>query len=207
MPPALGQTGSGNPKAPQGLPVSPSIHVDRRIELKALAAVPSLLLALGFPGIALSDTPAQLIGKDLGQSREQLASAMRGRSYVVEVDRHGKIVQVLGTGAGSDIAEAQHLVDNRPQPAPAPGPGPVSAATVVVSAATAPAPDTAPVPQAGLEASFKGQAAIDYLGPDLPAIAAANGMPPDKLEELFLNDDTVRIDRDNRIFYAGNTAE
>jgi hypothetical protein len=175
--------------------------------LKALVALPSLLLVLVFPGLALSDTPAQLIGKDLGQNRELLASALRGRSYVVEVDRHGKIVQVLETGTDSDIAEAQRLVDNRPATVPVPGPEPVSAVTVVVSAPTAPAPDTAPVSQVGLEASFQGQAAIDYLGLELPVIAAANGLTPDKLEELFLNDDSVRIDKDNRIFYAGNSAE
>jgi hypothetical protein len=58
-----------------------------------------------------------------------------------------------------------------------------------------------------LAENFQGQAAIDYLGIDLPEIAASYGLTPEKLEETFLNSATIRIDRNNRLFYADNTAE
>jgi hypothetical protein len=146
-----------------------------------------------FPVLTYADTASQLLGKDLGQSRELLASVMRGRSYVVEVDRHGKITQVVDTGADSDIAEAQQMVNNPP----------VSAATP----ATPPAPETKPATPVVVTENFQGQAAIDYLGIDLPEIAASYGLTPEKLEETFLNNATIRIDRNNRLFYADNTSE
>jgi hypothetical protein len=45
------------------------------------------------------------------------------------------------------------------------------------------------------------------LGIDLPEIAASYGLTPEKLEETFLNNATIRIDRNNRLFYAYNTAD
>jgi hypothetical protein len=153
----------------------------------------AIAAGLVFSALTYADTPSQLIGKDLGQNRELLASAMHGRSYVVEVDRHGKITQVVDTGADGDAAEAQQMVNNRA----------VSAASL----ATPPAPETKHFSPVELAENFQGQAAIDYLGRDLPEIAASYGLTPEKLEETFLNNATVRIDRNNRLFYADNTAE
>ncbi|MGY6274275.1 PKD domain-containing protein [Methylomonas sp. MgM2] len=49
--------------------------------------------------------------------------------------------------------------------------------------------------------NYQGQDAIDYIGADLPKVAANYGLTPEKLKDLLLNDATVRIDSNRQLFY------
>jgi Bacterial pre-peptidase C-terminal domain len=135
---------------------------------------------------AIADNPSELVGKNLNQNRDLIATVMRGRNYVLEVDKEGKIKQVVDTGANGDGAEAQT---------------PVTVATIATAGAAM------QVSSVELPENYQGQAAIDYLGFDMPIIAEEYGLTEDKLEEMLLTDDTVRVDSNHRIFYVDNNAE
>lgn len=150
-----------------------------RSSIVAIAVAAELVFSV----CAIADAPSKLVGKDLGQHRDLVASVMRGRNYVVEVDLQGKIKQVVDTGANGDGTEAQESANVTP------------AANTPLTASSVELPE-----------NFQGQAAIDYMGLDLPKIAEEYGLTPDKLEETLLNDETVHIDSNNRIFYVDNTA-
>ncbi|NOT10698.1 MAG: PKD domain-containing protein [Methylococcaceae bacterium] len=139
---------------------------------------------LVFSSYSFASDLSQLVGKDLEHNRDFVAAVMKGRNYVVEVDQQGKIKQIVDTGANGDGTEPQQVV---------------KAASFVDSSAT--------VFSVDLPTNFEGQDAIDYMGVDLPAIASLYGLTPDKLQDIFLNDNTVRIDSNNRIFYVDNTVE
>ena len=102
---------------------------------------------------------------------------------MVELDRQGKIKQVVDAGATGTGKDAQPTQTAN------------SASTVGASVSHS---------SVKLPENHQGQAAIDYIGGDLPNIAEKYGLTPEKLEKLFLTDNTVRIDNNKQIFYIDN---
>jgi PKD repeat protein len=139
---------------------------------------------LVFSAFAFAGDLSQLVGKDLDQNRDLVTSVMQGRNYVVEVEKGGKIKQIVDTGANGDGTESQ---------------------PTVTGASALNAPST--VSSVEIPENYQGQSAIDYMGASLPKIAANYGLTPDKLKDMLLNDETVRFDSNNRMFYVDNTAE
>jgi hypothetical protein len=144
----------------------------------------SIATNLVFIASAFAGDSAQLIGKDLGQSRDLVTSAMHGRNYVVEIDQQGKIKQVVDAGANGAGKEAQATVSS-----------PVIAKS------------DSSISSIELPENYQGQAALDYISADLPTVAANHGLTPEKLQELFLADNTIRIDSNKRIFFIDDAAE
>lgn len=137
--------------------------------------------------LTIASDSSQLAGKNLGQNRDLVNSVMQGRSYVVEVDPQGGIKQVIDAGANGSGKEAQPVV---------------ARAEADKKQETAEEPSSVAMPE-----SYQGQLAIDYMGADLPKIAANYGLSEDKLKDQFLTDNTIHIDSTNHIFYVEETAE
>lgn len=144
----------------------------------------AIAVDLDFSTLAFAGDPARLVGKELDQNRELVVSVMQGRNYVVEVDQKGLIKQVVDTGANGDGTEMQQTANLTTKKD---------------------APSTASSIE--LPENYQGQYAIDHIGANLPKIAAIYGLTPDKLKDILLTDDTVRIDSNNRIFYVDNDVE
>jgi len=157
-------------------------HNFKKIQFKTIA----LAVVIGFPFSALTfgaDT-SQLIGKDLDQNRDLVSSIMKGRNYLVQVDQQGKIKQVFDTGDNGNGSDPF-------VPIPSNSSTDLSATTL----------------KADLPFTYQGQHAIDILGADLVKVAENIGLTPEKLKEMLLQDETMRIDRDGRILYVDNTAD
>lgn len=148
---------------------------------KALASV--VVFGVMFSTLALAADTASLIGKDLDQNRDLVATVMQGRNYTLQVDEQGKITQVIDTGANGDGSDpAAHAED-------------VGVASVPMSASVA------------LPVNYQGQDAIDRLGSDLAKIAEGYGLTADKFKEMLQSDDTMRVDANGRVLYVDNTAD
>jgi hypothetical protein len=152
-----------------------------RFLIVAVAIASSFIISTS----AIAGNPSELLGKNLEQHRDLIATVMRGRNYVLELDKQGKIKKVVETGAKGGGAEAQQ---------------PLPVTTTDMNAAMQ-------VSSVELPEHYQGQAAIDYMGFDLPKIAEDYGLTQDKLEEMLLTDDTVRVDSNNRIFYVDSNVE
>jgi len=133
---------------------------------------------------AFAAIPSQLIGKDLDKNRDLVNSAMYGRNYMVEVDRKGKIKQIIDAGANGDGKDPLQVINS------------ASATKKGLNVASIELPE-----------NYQGQNAIDRIGRDLPKIAQNYGLTPGKLKEILLNDATARLDSNNRLFYVDNPAE
>jgi Metallo-peptidase family M12 len=125
-----------------------------------------------------------LLGKELVKNHELVAKIMSGRNYVLESDQQGIIKQVVDAGTKGDGSDQQ---ENE----------------VGVSEKYAPLE----ISSVELPANVQGQPAIDNLGTGLPMIAKNYGLTPDKLKDMLLHDDTLRIDSNNRIFYIDKAAD
>jgi Metallo-peptidase family M12B Reprolysin-like len=155
--------------------------------IRPKVVVVAIATSFVFSPLSFASDKAQLAGKDLGQNRTLLDSVMNGRNYVVEVDRLGKIKQVVDAGATGSGKDAQP---------------PIAGASP--TAKTSPAVGVSSV---GLPINYQGQDAIDYIGADLPKIAESHGLTQDKLKELLLTDSTVHIDKTKHIFYVDESLE
>lgn len=138
-----------------------------------------IAIAASSASLAFAADTSQLLGKDLDQNRELVNSVMQGRNYMVQVDQAGKIKQIIDTGANGDGSDPL-------QPA---------------AAANAVQADDA-VASVELPINYEGQQAIDFLGAELPKVAGGYGLAPEKLREMLLSDDSLRIDGNNRMFYV-----
>ena len=118
-----------------------------------------------------------LNGKDFKQSQEQVATQMQGRNYVVEVDQKGKIKNLI------DAGETGNGMDSKPADKS-------TQATALKS------------PMVEMPVSYQGQDAIDFLGENLPMTAQNTGLTANKLKEMLLQDETMRVDGNGRIFYV-----
>jgi PKD repeat protein len=147
-------------------------------------AVSVITAGLGFSTFALAGDTTQLVGKDLGQDRDLVATTMRGRNYVVEVDQQGKIKQVVDTGANGDGTDAQQIAQ-----------------------ATSVKTEPKKVSSVELPMNYQGQEAVEFLGSDLPKVAASNGFTPAKFKEMLLADATIRIDINQHIFIVDKAVE
>lgn len=156
----------------------------KKLTLKSGLAAMAIAAGFTLSPLAFAADSSQLIGQDLDQNRDLLNSVMQGRNYMVQVDPQGKIKQIVDTGANGDGSDALQLADN------------AAGANATTSGASLAVP-----------VNYQGQYAIDYMGADLPKIAANYGLTPDKLKEMLLGDDTARIDSNNRIFYIDHTAD
>ncbi len=143
----------------------------------------ALAAGLAFSTLAIAADTTQLIGLDLDQNRDLVATVMHGRNYMVQVDQAGKINQVIDTGANGDGTDPLLAAGN-------------------ASASTS----TSGVSSVELPVNYQGQYAIDHMGTDLPKIAANYGLTPEKLRDILLNDDSARIDSDNQMFYVDDNA-
>lgn len=151
----------------------------RYINIKSAGiAIVLVVLESIFPtGLLAADT-SDLIGIDLDQNRDRVSSIMQGRNYVVRVDQDGRIKQIIDTGANGDGTSPQLLAANQSN-----------------------INDPSKTDSVELPKNYQGQDAIDYIGTDLPKVAANYGLTPEKLKDLLLNDSTVRIDSNHQIFY------
>lgn len=150
---------------------------------KIKSGIIALAVGLAISNLAIAADSSQLIGMDLDQNRDLVTTVMHGRNYMVQVDQDGKIKQIIDTGANGD------------------GTDPLLAAGNASATTT-----TSSVSSVELPVNYQGQHAIDYMGADLPKIAANYGLTPEKLRDVLLNDDTARIDSDNRMFYVDDSA-
>jgi PKD repeat protein len=122
------------------------------------------------------------VGKDLNQNKAEVASQMKGRNYVVEVDLNGKIQKLIDAGANGDGVTTQE---------------PLSLAD-----ASAETSNVVEMPR-----NYKGQEAIDFLGSRLASAAQAHGLTQDKLKQMLLLDDSMRVDGNGHILYVDHTAD
>lgn len=178
---ALQQVGSVGMLAEVILKKVTDMKTRNNIKSSAMAII--IAINFVFSTFAFAGNPTPFYGKDLDQNRDLVASVMKGRNYVVEVDKQGKIKKIVDTGANGDGTESQPTVTG-------------------ASALNAPSTETS----VAMPENYQGQYAIDYMGQNLPKIAANYGLTPDKLKDLLLNDETVRFDSNNRMFYVDNTA-
>lgn len=156
----------------------------RYIDIKpAIITIVLWALASFTTGLSAADH-SDLIGIDLDQNRDRVSAVMQGRNYVVRVDQDGKIKQIIDTGANGDGTLPQLLAANQSN-----------------------SHDPSKADSAALPKNYQGQDAIDYIGTDLPKVAANYGLTPEKLKDLLLNDATVRIDSNYQIFYVDVDAE
>ncbi|CAG7857297.1 hypothetical protein MCAMS1_02069 [biofilm metagenome] len=140
--------------------------------------------------LTIAADSSQLAGKNLGQNRDLVNSVMHGRSYVVEVDQQGGIKQVIDAGANGSGKDAQQVAEVAASP---------KAYTMQMPAES---PSSVPLPE-----SYQGQRAIDFIGDDLPKIAANYGLTEEKLKAQFLTDNTLHIDKTKHIFYVEETVD
>jgi len=148
-------------------------------------ALTATAIALFYSTLAIAGDPLPLIGKDLDQNRDWVNSVMQGRNYMVEVDRQGKIKQIIDAGANGDGKD--------------PGQDAKSAAHAK--------PTGLDVASADLPENYEGQGAVDYIGIDLPKVAAQYGLTPDKFKDMLLHDATIRVDINKRLFYVDTAIE
>ncbi len=156
------------------------LYIDTKPQFKTIA----LAVGLSFSASTFATDTTPLIGKDLDQNRDLVTSFMKGRNYLVQVDAQGKIKQVIDTGENGDGSD--------------PLTAPLSRAATISSPATL---------TVDLPTTYQGQYAIDILGADLPKVAENSGLTPEKLKEMLLQDDTMRVDRDGRILFVDNSAD
>jgi PKD repeat protein len=150
--------------------------------IKGQAIVFSMAAAFTFSTNILAADQSQLIGMKLEHSRELVAARMKGRNYVVQVDSNGKIQQLLDAGANGGGTDPQQLAKSTGTPARISGP-------------------------VDLPENYQGQDAIDFLGKNLAQVAQNTGLTPAKLQQMLLQDGTMRVDANGRIFYVEDTAE
>ena len=150
----------------------------------AVIATNLLLSPFGING----DT-SKLAGKKFSQNRDLVDSVMKGRNYVVEVNQHGDIKQVIDAGANGSGQDTQQK-----------NAGGSSADAQAES-------DRNTVSSVEMPVNYQGQTAIDFIGADLPVIAERHNLTPDKLKELVLTDKTIRIDSNKRIFFTDDSAD
>ena len=124
----------------------------------------------------------QFVGKKLNQNRDLVASQMKGRNYVVEVDKNGLIQQLIDAGANGDGVNAQDPLR--------------------IADASAETSDLVELPR-----NYKGQEAIDFLGNKTAKVAQAHGLTQEKLKQMLLLDDTMRVDGNGLILYVDHTAD
>jgi PKD repeat protein len=136
--------------------------------------------------LSIAGNTSQLAGKNLGQNRELVNSVMQGRNYVVEVGRQGEIKKVVDAGAKGSGKDAQQSV----------------ASPMATGGVVSPVVSSIEIP-----ANYQGQNAIDFIGGDLPNIAGQAGLTPDKLKDMLLTDNTIRVDKNKRIFYIDDSVE
>jgi PKD repeat protein len=157
-------------------------NVRSRVVAAAIAA--NLL----FSPFSITGDTSKFAGKKFTQTRDQIYSLMKGRNYVVEVDRQGNIRHVIDTGAngsGQDPRQARNSSS--------------------ASGQTEPEPDA--IASVDMPVNYQGQIALDFLGSDLSATAEQHGLTLDKLKELLLTDKTIRIDGNKRIFFTDDSTE
>ena len=76
------------------------------------------------------------------------------------------------------------------------------ACLVLLAPATASAAPADDPPDRTVTAPVSGEAAVDALGPDLPAVASEHGLAPSRLEALLETDSTLAVDRTGRLLYV-----
>ncbi len=154
--------------------------------IRPKVVVVAIATSFAFSPLSLASDKEQLSGKDLGQNRALLDSVMHGRNYVVEVDTLGKIKQVVDAGATGSGNDAQ-------------------SPTVIVSSTARTVPSGG-VSTVELPVNYQGQDAIDFLGNNLQNIAQNSGLTPDKLKEMLVQDESMRVDANGHILYIDDTA-
>jgi len=152
----------------------------KKLQYKSIAIVVGLI----FTGFSFAADTAKLIGKNLDENRDLVSSVMKGRNYLVRVDAQGKIKQVIDTGENGDGSNAPDITRSKPYSDSSPANSKVD-----------------------LPATYQGQDAIDRLGVDLPKVSEYMGLTPEKLKEMLLQDNTMRVDNNGRILYVDNTAD
>jgi PKD repeat protein len=157
-------------------------------DMKSRYSKKSLLMACSFSiGAAISTISfaadiSQLIGKNLDQNRDLVASVMKGRNYVVQVDTQGNIAQLIDTGANGDGSDPKQSAKSSAVP-----------------------PKTAALIE--LPENYQGDDAIDFLGKNLAEVAQNIGVTSEKLKQMFQQDLTMRVDANNRIFFVDNMVD
>ncbi|TCV80179.1 MULTISPECIES: PKD domain-containing protein [Methylomonas] len=154
-------------------------HIPRKPKTLASAISAGLL----FSTMAFAADTSQLIGKDLDQNRDLVATVMQGRNYTIQIDEQGKIKQVIDTGANGDGTDPLAI------------------------AGTSSATPSSAGAMAELPVNYQGQHAIDILGADLPKVASNHGLTPEKFKEMLTQDETMRVDGNGRVLYVDNTTD
>lgn len=157
-------------------------------DLRSGIVATGIATILLIPLFSIAGDASNLAGIYFSQNRDLINSAMKGRNYVIEVDRLGKIKQVVDAGANGSGQDALQTAS-------------------MSSAIRQTAPYRDAVSSVEMPVNYQGQAALDFIGDGLPAIAEQHGLSPDKLKEFLLTDATIRVDSGKRIFYADDSAE
>lgn len=148
---------------------------------KGLFLAYAIISGFSISTITFATDLTQLNGKDFNLNRDRVASHMKGRNYVVEVDSTGKIKKLIDSGANGDGTNPKQLVE---------------------------AMNASPLHSSMVEmpVTYQSQDAINFLGNNLQDTAQNAGLTPDKLKKMLLQDETMRIDQNGRILYVDNTA-
>lgn len=117
--------------------------------------------------------------------RDEVQRALTGYNYVLKSKQNGAVESVIvsgenGSGRNNRLTESSRTSPDR-----------------VVAQTELPAQPNIQLPK-----KLQGKAAIEALGAQLPAVAAAHGMSEERFKEILLNDGTSWIDTTGRLFYV-----
>ncbi|WP_052807958.1 PKD domain-containing protein [Methyloterricola oryzae] len=119
-----------------------------------------------------------------GLSVEDAREALTGKNYVMQSDSDGAVQSVVVSGENGSGQNA-HLA--------------ALPEWIAQSTADSGMPQK---PRVQLKENLQGQAAIEALGAELAAVAAAHGWSTDRLKEILLTDSSAWIDTSGRVYYV-----
>lgn len=116
-----------------------------------------------------------------GQKAEELAQSLNGYNYVIKTGASGQIESVSVSGENGSGANNQVTAGGK----------------IAIAQA-----DVIGIPRKLFKENMRGTQAIEALGANLPDVAAAHGMSPERFKEILQEDDTAWVDVSGRMYYV-----